>query len=177
MKGLMKSAIRDSDLVAFIEEISYYGKRGEVPEGEYFTPFEAKVRRPGKDITIITWGPKMLDLAIASAEELAKQNPPTDTEIVDLRILNPWDKKTVFASVKKTGRVIILHEDSKFMGFGAEISATIVEEFNTYYRLRTRVRRIAAENTPIPAHLALEDARLPNKDKVISAVRELLKEG
>lgn len=172
-KGLLKSAIRDPDLVAVLEEMSYYGMTGEVPEGEYFTPFRPIVRREGKDITLITWGPKMLDLALTGAEALAKKN--IDVEVIDLRVLNPLDKDFIFRSIRKTGRVIILHEDSKSMGFGAEIAAAIAED-RTFYELRARIIRVAALNTPIPPHLALEDFRLPDAEKLAAAARTLMEE-
>ncbi len=172
-KGLMKSAIRDPDLVAVLEEMSYYGMTDDVPEGEYFTPFEPAVRRSGKDITLITWGPKMLELALSGAEVLAKEG--IEVEVIDLRVLRPLNKEFLFRSIKKTGRVIILHEDSKFMGFGAEISASIAEE-PIFYELRCRICRVAALDTPIPAHLTLEDYRLPNLKKLIAEAKKLMEE-
>lgn len=171
--GLTKSAVRDPDLVAVLEEMSFYGTLGELPEGEYFTPFSAAVRREGRDATLVTWGPKMLSLALTCAEELHHEG--VETEVIDLRVLNPWDRDAVAASVRKTGRLVILHEDSSFMGFGAEVAASIAGDL-AFYELRARIRRVAAENTPIPADLALEDARLPGKDDVLSAIRDLMKE-
>lgn len=173
-KGLLKAAIRDPDLVAFLEEMSEYEMREDgVPEGEYILPFEAVVRRTGKDITVVTWGPKMLKLAFTAAAELAKQK--IDIEVIDLQVLNPWDKETVFASVKKTGRIIVLHEDSEFMGFGAEIAAAVATD-DLFYDLKARIRRIAAHNTPVPVNRILEDARLPNVDTLVRAARELMEE-
>ncbi|MEK7627821.1 MAG: thiamine pyrophosphate-dependent enzyme [Patescibacteria group bacterium] len=173
-KGLLKSAVRDPDMVAFLEEMSFYGVAGTVPEGEYFTPFTAIVRREGEDVTLVTYGPKMLQLALSSAETLATQND-ISVEVIDLRILNPWDKETVLASVRKTGRLVVLHEDSRFMGFGAEISASIAED-EAFYELRGRIKRIAALNSPIPAHLVLENYRLPNEHMVVDAIKTLTQE-
>lgn len=175
-KGLFASAVHDPDLVAFLEEISYYNTLGEVPVDAYYLPFEAVVLRPGNDITLVTWGPKMVDLALASANELIRGESPVDMEVIDLVVLNPWDKEKVFASLKKTGRLMILHEDSQFMGFGAEISAAVAEEFDCFYRLKARIMRLAAKNTPISAELTLENARLPRLEDVVRSARRLMEE-
>lgn len=175
-KGLFASAVRDPDLVAFLEEISSYDALGEVPVDAYYLPFEAVVLRPGKDITLATWGPKMVDLALASAAELIRGESPVDVEVIDLVVLNPWDKEKVFASLKKTGRLMILHEDSQFMGFGAEISAAVAEEFDCFYRLKARIMRMAAKNTPISAELTLEDVRLPQMEDILNTARRLMEE-
>ena len=171
--GLFKSAVQDPDLVAFLEEMSCYGWTGEVPENEYYTPFKPTVRRKGKDITLITWGPRMLKLAIDAADSLIREN--ISLEVVDLRVLNPLDTEFLFKHIKKTGRVIILHEDSKFMGFGAEISAAIAENM-AFYSLQARIMRVAALNTPIPASLTLENYRLPDARKLISVARKIMEE-
>ncbi|MDZ4285886.1 MAG: transketolase C-terminal domain-containing protein, partial [Candidatus Sungbacteria bacterium] len=142
----------------------------------YYLAFEAVVLRSGKDITLVTWGPKMVELALVSAQELAHGESPVDVEVIDLVVLNPWDKEKVFASLKKTGRLMILHEDSQFMGFGAEIAATIAEEFDCFYRLKARIMRLAARNTPIPAYLPFENERLPKQSDVIAGVRKLMEE-
>lgn len=173
-KGLLKSAICDDDPVYIGEEMSFYSLMGEVPEGEYFIPLGvAKVRREGKDISLITWGPKMMDLAVKSAEILAQEG--IGLEIIDLRTLWPWDRETVLNSVAKTGRALILYGDSKAMGFGAEISATISEEI-TFYHLKARVKRLAALNTPIPGNRELEDIRLPQMNDMLRVCRELMEE-
>lgn len=172
-KGLLKSAIRDPDLVAFLEEMSQYEYRGEVPDCEYFTPFNGCVRRSGKDLTLVTWGPKMLRLAIETADALFADK--IDMEVIDLRVLHPWDKELVALSIKKTGRLLILHEDSKFLGFGAEIAAAICED-TVFYNLKARPIRVTAENTPIPVHLGLENARLPDKEKILNAAKRLMEE-
>lgn len=172
-KGLFKSAVQDPDLVAFLEEMSCYGWSDEVPEGEFYTPFKHIIRREGKDITLITWGPKMLKLALNTAETLSQEN--IDVEVLDLRILNPLDTNFLFEHIAKTGRVIILHEDSKFMGFGAEIAAEIAEN-KIFYELQAKILRVAALNTPIPANLTLENYRLPNGEKLIAAAKQLMGE-
>ena len=172
-KGLLKSAVRDPDLVAFLEEMSEYEFRGEVPEGEYFTPFTAKLCRIGKDITLVTWGPKMVRMSLAAAEKLSQEG--IEVDLIDLRVLNPWDKKLVTESLQKTGRLAVVHEDSKFMGFGAEIVAALCEG-EPFYRLKARPVRIAAKNTPVPADLALEDSRLPGLQDVIAALKNIMEE-
>jgi len=171
--GLFKSAVHDPDLVAFLEEMSTYGWSGEIPKGEYYTPFRPVVRREGKDITLITWGPRMLKLALDTAEILTKES--IDLEIIDLRVLNPLDTEFLLGHIAKTGRVIILYEDSKFMGFGAEVAAEIAENM-VFYNLQARIIRVAALNTPIPANLTLENYRLPNEKKLIEAARKLMEE-
>ena len=171
--GLFKSAVQDPDLVAFLEEMSCYGWTGEVPEGEFYTPLKPILRRKGKDITLIAWGPRMLKLAIDAADSLLKEN--ISLEVIDLRVLNPLDTEFLFEHISKTGRVIILHEDSKFMGFGAEISAAIAEN-TAFYSLQARILRVAAMNTPIPANLVLENYRLPNVQKLISAAKKIMEE-
>lgn len=190
-KGLLKSAIRDPDLVAYLEEISGYFMRDEVPEGEYFTPFAPIVRREGKDITLVTWGPKMLKTIFGNGEEVKGEDHPRtheklgaakvlskegiELEVIDLRVLCPLDIACICGHAEKTGRIIVLHEDSKFMGFGAEIVAQIAESM-TYYKMRARLLRVAALNTPIPANLNLENYRLPDVPKVIRAARKLMEE-
>lgn len=176
-KGLMNSAIQDPDLVAVLEEMSYYEMREEVPEGEFYLPFEPVIRRKGKDITLVLWGPKMLELGMKSAEQFSKDSPAIDMEVIDLQVLNPWDiaKKHVFNSLQKTKRLIVLHEDSEFMGFGAEICASVFTS-KEFYGLKARGQRVAAQNIPIPVHLVLEDSRLPDVEKLRSAARLLMKE-
>lgn len=172
-KGLMKSAIRDPDAVAFLEELGSYWITGPVPEEEYYTPFEPIRRREGRHVTLVTWFPKMVRLALEAAEECAKDG--IEVEVIDLRILNPFPREFVLESVRKTGCVLILSEDSGFMGLSAEIASQIAES-DEFYDLRARVRRIVAKNTPIPAHLALENARLPQLADVVQAIHGLWKE-
>ncbi|MDP2676485.1 MAG: thiamine pyrophosphate-dependent enzyme [bacterium] len=176
-KGLMNSAIQDPDLVAVLEEMSYYEMREDVPEGEFYLPFEPITRREGKDITLVTWGPKMLELGLTSAERFAGGTPSIDIEVIDLQVLHPWDlaKKHVFDSLRKTGKLIVLHEDSEFMGFGAEICASVFTS-KEFYGLKARGQRVAAQNIPIPVHLVLEDSRLPDFEKLQSAVWLLMRE-
>ena len=174
-KGLLKSAINDPDPCLFVEEMSGYSVEGNVPQEEHYTPIGvAEVVQEGGDVTIVAWGPKMMGLAAKCAVELARTED-IEAEVIDLRTLVPWDKETVFNSVKKTGRIIILEEDCEFLGFGAEISASISQDL-TFYSLSARIRRVAAMNTPIPGNRKLEDARLPQAADVVQAARELMEE-
>ncbi|MBI2038677.1 MAG: hypothetical protein HYT22_00120 [Candidatus Niyogibacteria bacterium] len=173
-RGLMQRALRDRNPVAFIEYIFGYGILGTVSAGGEKEDFCSRLCHEGSDVTIVTWGPKMLMCAIQIADELLGIG--VTTEVIDLQVLNPWDKAAVVRSVQKTGRLVVLHEDSKQMGFGAEVAASIVEDADVFYHLRARPVRLAAKNTPIPAHRALEDARLPDASDVVAAVRLLMTE-
>ena len=115
----------------------------------------------------------MLALALETAEFLAKEG--IECEVVDLRVLRPLDKEAILKSARKTGRIIILHEDSKFMGFGAEVAASVAED-PAFYALKARVLRVAALDTPIPANLTLENYRLPSRDKLVAAAKMLMEE-
>jgi len=169
-KGLLKTAIRDDDMVLFIEHKAMYGVKGEVPEGEYTIPLgQAKVVKEGKDITIIAIQ-GMVYQSLEAAEELAKEG--ISVEVIDPRSLIPLDKKTIGESVKKTGRVIIAHEAPKRGGVGSEISAVITENF--FSSLKAPILRIGAANIPIPFGMA-EQYGLPNKDDIVKAAKQLLK--
>ena len=122
-KGLLKSSIRDNDPVIFMESEVMYGEKGMVPENEYLLPIGvADVKREGNDVTIVSFG-KIIKVALQAAAELEKEG--ISVEVIDLRTLSPWDQNTVYASVKKTSRVIVLYEDSMSWGYGAEIAAEV----------------------------------------------------
>lgn len=169
-KGLIKSAIRDNDPVVFFEHKALYRRvKDDLPEGEYTVPIgKAKVFRPGTDLSIITYG-AMVYLARDAADELAKEG--ISVEIVDLRTLLPIDEETILASVKKTSKAILLHEDILTGGIGGEIAARIGERAFEY--LDGPVVRIAAADTPIPYSPPLEDAFLPTVPKVMEKARWL----
>jgi 2-oxoisovalerate dehydrogenase E1 component beta subunit len=140
-----------------------------VPEDRYTIPFgEARTHREGEDISVITWG-AMVHTADEAADELAKED--VSVEVVDLRTVMPWDKKAVLASVVKTSKVLVLHEDTRTAGFGAEIAATIAEE--AFESLDAPVRRIAAPDAPVPFSPPLEKAFIPQVETVASGLREL----
>lgn len=169
-KGLLISAIRDDNPVIYIEHKQLYGLVGDCPEGEYVVPLgEAAVVREGKDVTIVSWS-WMLHKSLAAAEALAKEG--IEAEVIDLRTLIPLDKNTIINSVKKTNRLVIVHEAVRTAGFGAEIAALVAEEAFDY--LDAPIRRVTAPDTPVPFSPRLEDAYLPNEAKIIDAVKSLL---
>jgi 2-oxoisovalerate dehydrogenase E1 component beta subunit len=169
-KGLLISAIEDPNPVLFFEHKHLYRRiKGEVPEERYTTPIgKARVHREGEDVSVITWG-AMVYTAAEAAEALEQED--VSTEIVDLRSIQPWDRAAVLESVRKTSKVLVLHEDTHTGGFGAEIAATIAEE--AFEDLDAPVRRLAAPDTPIPFSPPLEKAFLPQVEDVVGAVREL----
>ncbi len=170
-KGLLKAAIRDPDPVLFFEHKRAYRLiKGEVPEVEYTIPLGvADVKRQGSDITLVTYG-MMLHFSLQAAEEVAKEG--ISVEVVDMRTLLPVDKKTVLDSVRKTGRVLIVHEDTRTCGYGAEIGTLIAEEAFEY--LDAPVRRLTSPDAPAVAFNAgMRDYYLPNTEKIARALREL----
>ena len=169
-KGLIKSAIRDNDPVLYFEHKGLYRRiKEDLPEEEYTVPIgKARVFREGSDLSIITYG-AMVYVAQEAAGVLAEEG--VSVEIVDLRTLLPLDEETILASVRKTARAIVLHEDTLTGGFGGEIVARITE--GAFDSLDAPVVRIASADTPIPYSPPLEDAFLPNAAKVIQKARWL----
>jgi pyruvate/2-oxoglutarate/acetoin dehydrogenase E1 component len=171
-KGLLKSAIRDDNPVVFFEHKFLYSRlKGMVPEEEYLVPLgKADIKRAGEDLTIIATG-AMVHQALAAADILAGDG--IKAEVLDPRTLVPLDKATIFQSLEKTGRVVIVHEAPKTGGIGGEIAAVVAEE--AFYSLDAPIKRVGAPFTPVPAHPILEKFYLPNADKIVAAARELLK--
>jgi 2-oxoisovalerate dehydrogenase E1 component beta subunit len=169
-KGLIKSAIRDNDPVVFFEHKALYRRiKGDVPDQEYLVPIgKAAVYREGSDLSIITYG-AMVYVARDAADELAKEG--ISVEIVDVRTLLPLDEETILASVRKTSKAILLHEDILSGGIGGEIAARIAEK--AFDSLDGPVVRIAAPDTPVPYSPPLEDAFLPSVPKVVEKARWL----
>jgi pyruvate/2-oxoglutarate/acetoin dehydrogenase E1 component len=167
-KGLLISAIEDPNPVLFFEHKHLYRRiKGEVPDERYTTPLgEARIHREGTDVTIITWG-----AMVYTAEEAAAKLDDLSVEIIDLRTILPWDKEAVLASVRKTSKALVLHEDTRTGGFGAEIAATIAEE--AFEDLDGPVRRIAAPDSPVPFSPVLEAAFIPQVEDVVAGLREL----
>jgi 2-oxoisovalerate dehydrogenase E1 component beta subunit len=169
-KGLLVSAIEDPNPVLYFEHKHLYRRiKGEVPDERYTTPFgKARVHREGDDVTVVTWG-----AMVYTADEAAGQLEADDVsvEIVDLRTINPWDKGSVLESVRKTSKVLVLHEDTRTGGFGGEIAATIAEE--AFEHLDAPVKRIGAPDTPVPFSPPLEKAFIPQVENVAAALREL----
>jgi len=170
-KGLLKSAIRDDNLIIFLEhKKSYRLVRGEVPEEEYTIPIgPADVKRQGSNITVVSYG-LMLHHCLEAAELLSQED--VDVEVVDLRTLRPLDTETIINSVKKTGKILIVHEDNLTGGVGAEIAAIVADQAFEY--LDGPISRLCGPDIPtMPFAQSLEDAYLPNTDKVAAALREL----
>jgi 2-oxoisovalerate dehydrogenase E1 component beta subunit len=169
-KGLLASAIHDPNPVLYFEHKHLYRRiKGEVPEERYETPIgKARIHREGRDLSVITWG-AMVYTADEAAQQLADDG--VSVEIVDLRSILPWDKKAVLASAEKTAKVLVLHEDTRTAGFGAEIVATIAEE--AFESLDAPIKRIAAPDTPVPFSPPLEKAYIPQVDDVVAGLREL----
>jgi len=170
-KGLLKSAIRDDNIVIFLEhKKSYRLVRGEVPEEEYLLPIgPADVKRAGSNLTVVSYG-LMLHHCLEAAGILEKED--IDVEVVDLRTLRPLDKDTIINSVKKTGKLLIVHEDNLTGGVGAEIAAVVAAEAFEY--LDGPISRLCGPDIPtMPFAQTLEDEYLPNTEKVASALREL----
>jgi pyruvate/2-oxoglutarate/acetoin dehydrogenase E1 component len=183
-KGLLKTAIRDDNPVIFLEHKLLYGisrpgykpepgappqVTGEIPEEEYLIPFgHADIKREGKDITLVA---KLLMTyrALSSATKLAQEG--ISVEVIDPCTLIPFDKNTVIESVKKTGRLVIVEEDNKTGGWGAEVAAVVAEEALDY--LETPIRRVSAFDTPIPFAPSLEDFVIPSEDRITEAIREM----
>ncbi len=168
-KGLMEAAIRDDNPVIFIEHKVLLGAKGEVPEGEYLVPIgKADIKREGTDVTIVAWS-LMLSKALAAAESLAQEG--ISAEVLDPRSLVPLDKEAILNSVKKTGKLVIVHEAVRTSGFGGEIAAIVADE--GFDLLDAPIKRVTAPDTPIPFSPVLESAYIPSEEKIIKAVKEL----
>ena len=170
-KGLLKSSIRDNNPVVFIEHKMLYNTKGPVPEEEYTVPIGvADIKKEGKDVTIVTYS-RMLLFSLEAASILEKEG--ISVEVVDLRTLLPMDMETVVKSVKKTNRVVIVEEDCKTGGTGAEIGMRIMEEAFDY--LDAPIIRVAGADVPMPKSPVLEKLAIPDVDRIIEGVREVLK--
>ena len=170
-KGLLKASIRDDNPVVFIEHKLLYLTEGPVPEDDdYIIPIgKADTKREGQDVTIITWSKMVID-SLEAANELEKEG--IDVEVVDLRTLKPVDLETIIESVKKTGKVVIVHEACKTGGFGGEIATLIMEHAFDY--LDAPVKRVTGLDSPIPYAEPLSRAVIPNPDWIIRGVREIM---
>jgi pyruvate dehydrogenase E1 component beta subunit len=168
-KGLLISAIRDPDPVLFFEPKRVYrAAKGEVPEGEYALPLgEARVTRPGSQVTVIAWG-AMWHEADQAAREAETEG--IDCEVLDLRCLQPLDLDAIVASVSKTGRAVIVHEAPRTNGFGAELVALVQER--CFLHLEAPVRRVTGFDTPFP--YTLENEYLPRAPRILKAIREVV---
>ena len=168
-KGLLISSVRDPDPVLFLEPKRIYRAfKEEVPDGEYTVPLsEAAVRREGKDVSVFSYG-YMSRVCLDAAAKASEKG--WDAEVVDIRTLVPLDVETILKSARKTGRVIVVYEAPKFLGYGSEIAALIAEKAIDY--LRAPILRVAGPDTPFP--YALEDVYMPGIDQVLGAIEKLV---
>jgi pyruvate/2-oxoglutarate/acetoin dehydrogenase E1 component len=170
-KGLLKAAIRDANPVIFCENKFLYRRVKEVlPAGEHLVEIgKARLARQGSDLTIVAYGASTWT-ALEAAEELSKEG--IEAEVVDLRTLVPFDEEAVLASVRKTNRVVVVHEAPLTGGFGGEIAARIADRAFPF--LDAPVRRVAHEDRPSPYARVLENVLLPDREKLLAAAREVL---
>jgi 2-oxoisovalerate dehydrogenase E1 component beta subunit len=171
-KGLLKSAIRDNNPVLFFEHKFLYRRiKEQIPEGDYTVPIgKAIVRREGRDLTIVSYA-AMVHTSLEAAEQLAKQG--IDAEVIDLRTLLPLDRETILASVRKTNKLLVVHEDTRTGGIAGEIAAIVCED--AFEDLDGPIARVTGLDTPVPYAPPLEERFLPNKEKVVVAASELAK--
>ena len=180
-KGLLKSAVRDVNPVLFFEHKLLYGSKGreqaggldltaEVPQEEYLVPIgKAVVKRPGSDVTVVATH-LALYRALAAAGELAAEDG-IECEVIDPLTLLPLDTETIWASLRRTGRLVIVHEDTLTGGWGAEVAARAAEE--CLFDLEAPIRRIASYDVPMPSAPSLEDAIVPSVERIKTVIREL----
>ncbi len=169
-KGLLQSAILDPDPVIFMESESMYGDKGHVPEGSYYIPIgKAEVKREGTDVTIVSFG-KILKVALAAAAELEKEG--IHAEVIDLRTVRPIDYPCIIESVKKTNRLVIVEESWPLGSIATEVAFKVQKDAFDF--LDAPILRIMGADVPLPYAPTLIEAYLPNMDKVIKAVREVM---
>ena len=169
-KGLLKSAIRDNNVVVFLEHKALYASRGNVPEGDYVVPLgTSDVKRVGAHATIVTYS-RQVAFALEAAERLAQEG--VEVEVIDLRTLYPMDIGTAVASVQKTNRALVVHEAVQFGGFGGEIASQIQQQAFDY--LDAPVERLGALHSPVPFSEPLEFGSFPSVDRIVDAVRDLI---
>ncbi len=171
-KGLLKAAIRGADPVLFLEHKGLYRQSyaaAPEPDADYLLPFgKAAIKKEGDDVTVVTWG-ALVQKTLEAARKL--ENEGLSVEVIDIRTINPLDIETIIRSIKKTGKVLVAHEDTRFHGFGAEISAQIAEFAFEY--LDAPVKRLGGSDTPIPFSPVLEEEALPQTEDLTLAIREL----
>jgi pyruvate dehydrogenase E1 component beta subunit len=168
-KGLLKAAIRDENPVLFFTDMVLGYEAGDVPDGDHLVPLgQARVRRTGTDVTIVSYA-KMVHTSLQAAEELAKKS--VSAEVIDLRSLKPLDETTVLASVRKTGRLIVVHEASRMCGVGAEVAAIVAER--AFTSLKAPIVRVTGPDAPPPSSYALEQAFMPQPSAIIAAAEAM----
>jgi len=169
-KGLMATAIRDDNPVCYFHHYLLTLEHGEVPDGEYLVPFgEAAIRRAGKDVTVVAVG-WMVDRALAAAERLAAEG--IEAEVIDPRTLVPLDTRTILESVAKTGRLVIVDQATRHGGVSSIIAAEVADEgFDT---LKAPIKQVTALDVTIPYSEPMEAYVLPDEDKIVTAVQQVL---
>ena len=169
-RSLLRDSIEDDNPVVLLESLALYDKKDDVPNDYVKNSLgKAEIKRKGKDITIICWGYTVYQSLEAATNLFEKHN--IDAEVIDLKTLYPWDKTTVFESVKKTKKVLITHQAYKRSGYGAEIATEIYN--NCFNILSKPIKRVCALNTPIPFAKNLEDYVLPNSENITNSTKEL----
>lgn len=169
-KGLLKAAIRSDNPVMFVEHSTLYQNRDEVPVEEYVLPLgTSDVKREGDDVTLVAYG-KMVEISLNAADELEKEG--ISAEVIDLRSLRPLDLGPVVESFKKTNRAVVVEESSPYYNVSGEVAARLQDE--AFDWMDAPVKRVNAEDVPLPYSRDLEQSALPNVDKVIKAVKEIL---
>jgi len=169
-KGLIKSAIRDEDPVCMMESEQFYGLKGDVPEEDYTVPIgKAAIRREGSDVTLVSYNKMMLE-TLAAAEELAKEG--IEAEVIDLRTIRPLDYHTLVDSLKKTNRMVVVDESWPFAGVSSEIAYEMLRQMVDH--LDAPITRINSADTSLPYAPTLVDEYLPNPEKIIKGVKEVL---
>lgn len=169
-KGLLKTAIRDNNLVLFFEHKKLYGIKGEVPEEEYTLPLgKAEVKRRGDDLTIVTYG-YMVGMSLSAAEKLARKG--VSAEVIDLRTIDPMDEEAILTSVKKTGHLVVVQETWRECSVSAEVAAVVAEKALDY--LDAPVVRVTAKDVPVPFSPILESFVLPQEADILAAANRVL---
>ncbi|HEY3057195.1 MAG TPA: alpha-ketoacid dehydrogenase subunit beta [Thermoanaerobaculia bacterium] len=171
-KGLLKTAIRGKDPVMFLESAALYGMKGEVPDDADFTvPFgESRIAREGNDVTIVSYS-RMLQLSLIVADKLSKEEQ-IECEVIDLRTLRPLDLVPAYASVAKTHRAIVVQEQWKPFGAGAEVAASVTEQM--FDELDAPVIRVTGEDVPMPYARSLELLATPHEEDIVRAVKQVM---
>lgn len=167
-KGLLNASIKDDNPVIFLEHKSLYNNKGEVPEAYYELPlYQCETKRQGTDVTVVSTM-MMTGVALKAAEALASEG--ISVEVIDPRTLFPLDKETIIKSVARTGRLVVVQEGPKFMGFGAELGAMVAEDLYEY--LKAPLKRVTSEDVPTAYAPCMEDYILPNVDKLVRGIRD-----
>lgn len=170
-KGLLKTAIRDENPVIFLETKLLYKTKGNVPEEEYLIPFgQADIKRSGTDVTVVTWG-RTVQMCLDVAKKLEAEGK--SVEVIDPRTIAPLDMETITESVKKTHKLVVVHEAVKTGGFGGEIVSRICDS-EAFFYLDAPIKRVGAMDCPVPFNPILEKYVLPNTDSIEAAIREIL---